>query len=89
MEWDSLVLPIKAGDRVGKVRILSKEGRALSATDLFAVRDVDPTFAYRIGMILVWVKRELSPFVPFILALIGAAVLFGGFSFSCRVKRRT
>ncbi|MCB1113728.1 MAG: D-alanyl-D-alanine carboxypeptidase [Chlamydiia bacterium] len=46
--WDSLLPPIRKGEKVGQLQIVDETDKTLKAYTLYAANDVEPTLKYRI-----------------------------------------
>lgn len=85
--WDkNLKLPISKGQRVGDVAIVTKEGKAIKKTPLYARRDVEGS---ALSSIKGLVYREGSPSLLLKGAVVVAICLFlGFFAFQLRQRKR-
>ncbi|MFY7843131.1 MAG: D-alanyl-D-alanine carboxypeptidase family protein [Rhabdochlamydiaceae bacterium] len=49
LKWNKLSLPIKKGELVGHIHIVTKDGRLIKKSSLHAFQDVDMTFSYEMA----------------------------------------
>ncbi|HEY2811126.1 MAG TPA: D-alanyl-D-alanine carboxypeptidase family protein [Rhabdochlamydiaceae bacterium] len=82
IQWDDAVsLPIRRGQKVGQVRIVSEE-KTCALSPLFALKDVEPTFAHSLWMRWTACKKWISYYLSWVLGLFGFAILAGTFYLS-------
>lgn len=79
VRWLPFALPVRAGQEIAEMQVLSPEGRLLSAAPVYAVRDVEPTFGHRMHLICGRVKKELCNHVALMIAAAGILIVAGGF----------
>ncbi len=60
LQWDPLLLPIKQGDKVGKIDLLDPRGNKIFQVDLIAKNNVYPSRSYGIFCVNVLLKASLT-----------------------------
>ena len=78
ISWDENPLPIMQGQNVGKVTIFSRE-EPLLEVPLFAQHRVEPTLSYLLHSKWQSCKKALNSYLGILLALIGSAIVLGGY----------
>lgn len=82
--WGVPPFPIAAGQKVGEMRVLSQDGKCLSSTPIYAVKEVGSTFGHQMRLLGREVKRGLKSQVTLIMILLGVIVLGGSFTYSLK-----
>jgi serine-type D-Ala-D-Ala carboxypeptidase (penicillin-binding protein 5/6) len=78
LKWNELTLPIKNGEPVGEVQLITPDGRVFKKASLIASKDVEATFTYRAGRAMQTFKELLILNKKWMLACIGILLLGSG-----------
>ena len=84
--WDELRLPIRAGQKVGEMRIFSSHGTLLKRATLFAAHPVEPNWGYFFSTHYQKGVQYIASHLSLFLTLIGCGVL--GVAFLLFHKKR-
>ncbi len=87
LTWEKLSLPISASQRVAQIQVIS-QGRVLTSQPLYALKEVDSTWNYRVLLALKTAKKGILDHVALVMASLGIFVLAGSFYISSRSRRR-
>ncbi len=52
LKWDSLEMPIREGERLGEIQLVTADQTVIKCGALFAVEDVEPTLTFQVKTIL-------------------------------------
>lgn len=52
LKWEKVAMPIREGDLVGEIQLITQENQEIKKGLLFALEDVEPTFAFQLNTFL-------------------------------------
>jgi D-alanyl-D-alanine carboxypeptidase len=77
--WQNVELPIKAGQAVGFIEVISSDGKRLTSAPLYSAKNVEATFKHRFSVGYKKVKKAISEHAAWVMAFCGLLLVVSAF----------